>query len=363
MVNILKASAGSGKTYTLAKEYIRLLISEDKPDAYRHILAVTFTNKATEEMKRRILKELHTLAKEPDKSPYLKDFESLASKEELQQRASTQLSNILHDYSAFAVSTIDRFFQQTLRAFSREIGQFSSYQVQLDREQLVGESVDLVLDGLQEGETLKWLTTGARKDLERTGRFSLEKRLKEMATSLRELPEGTELHSQKELEVLDSFCSNLIDGYRKSIVKAAERIMNVLGSAGIGPENTSYGWLKIIRTYLKDGNKIDRPSSSFIAHAEDPSKWFKKADSHLLDGLEGPLGEALKDFTDLFSIKYKEYLTAATIREQIYTLGVADSLRKAFSDIQKEKNVISIDDSNTILHDIIDGSDETFTYE
>lgn len=363
MVNILKASAGSGKTYTLAKEYIRLLISEDKPDAYRHILAVTFTNKATEEMKRRILKELHTLAKEPDKSPYLKDFESLASKEELQQRASTQLSNILHDYSAFAVSTIDRFFQQTLRAFSREIGQFSSYQVQLDREQLVGESVDLVLDGLQEGETLKWLTTGARKDLERTGRFSLEKRLKEMATSLRELPEGTELHSQKELEVLDSFCSNLIDGYRKSIVKAAERIMNVLGNAGIGPENTSYGWLDKIRIYLKEGNKIARPSSSFIAHAEDPSKWFKKADSHLLDGLEGPLGKALNDFTDLFSIKYKEYLTAATIREQIYTLGVADSLRKAFSDIQKEKNVISIDDSNTILHGIIDGTDTPFIYE
>ena len=202
MVSILKASAGSGKTYALAKEYIRLLICDDKPDAYRHILAVTFTNKATEEMKRRILKELHTLSTDPEKSHYLNDFvpETVSTVTELQKRANTQLSNILHDYSAFAVSTIDRFFQQTLRAFSREIGQFSSYQVQLDREQLVGESVDLVLDGLQEGETLKWLTTGARKDLERTGRFSLEKRLTEMATSLRELPEGTELHSQKELE-------------------------------------------------------------------------------------------------------------------------------------------------------------------
>ena len=130
MLKILKASAGSGKTYQLAKEYIRLLVEQPNPDAYRHVLAVTFTNKATEEMKSRILKELYNLSKTPEDSPYRDELvEVCGSIEELQKRAQTQLSSILHDYSAFAVSTIDRFFQQTLRAFSREIGQFSSYQV------------------------------------------------------------------------------------------------------------------------------------------------------------------------------------------------------------------------------------------
>ena len=70
MLKILKASAGSGKTYNLAREYIRLIVRSNQPDAYRHVLAVTFTNKATDEMKRRILKELHTLAMEPDESKY-----------------------------------------------------------------------------------------------------------------------------------------------------------------------------------------------------------------------------------------------------------------------------------------------------
>ena len=365
MVNILKASAGSGKTYALAKEYIRLVISEDKPDAYRHILAVTFTNKATEEMKRRILKELYTLASEPEKSPYLEDFvkEGLGSESELQKRASAQLSNILHDYSAFAVSTIDRFFQQTLRAFSREIGQFSSYQVQLDREQLVGESVDMVLDGLEEGDTLKWLTTGARKDLERTGRFSLEKRLTEMATSLRELPEGSTILPQKQLESLDRFCSELIGNFEESISKAAHDILDTCHNAGIEPEDTSSGWLGAIRHYLNAGDDIERPTDSFLARAADSSKWFAKANMHLLAGLEAPLGDALSAFTDLFGMRYREYLTASTIRGQIYTLGVADSLRKAFTEVQKEKNVISIDDSNTILHGIIDGTDTPFIYE
>ena len=127
MIKILKASAGSGKTYNLALEYIRLLLVSERPDAYRHVLAVTFTNKATDEMKRRILQELYTLSVSPEGSRY---FDSLVpsvvpSADELRRRASVQLSGILHDYSAFAVSTIDRFFQQTLRAFSREIGQFS----------------------------------------------------------------------------------------------------------------------------------------------------------------------------------------------------------------------------------------------
>ena len=131
MIQILKASAGSGKTYNLAREYIRLLLTKKDPQAYRHILAVTFTNKATDEMKRRILDELHILAVKPEESPYFKDFvpQVFSSVETLQKRASGQLAGILHDYSSFAVSTIDKFFQQTLRAVSREIGQFASYQV------------------------------------------------------------------------------------------------------------------------------------------------------------------------------------------------------------------------------------------
>jgi ATP-dependent exoDNAse (exonuclease V) beta subunit len=148
MLKIMKASAGSGKTYNLAKTYISLLLKNDDRYAYKHILAVTFTNKATEEMKSRILKELHTLAATPDKSPYLKDFiKSMGkSKDELSAKAQSVLRDILHDYSAFAVSTIDKFFQQTLRAFAREIGQFASYQVELDKDSLIAESVDRVLD-------------------------------------------------------------------------------------------------------------------------------------------------------------------------------------------------------------------------
>ena len=162
MLKIMKASAGSGKTYSLARTYISLLLRNEDRYAYRHILAVTFTNKATDEMKSRILKELHILATDPQESNYYDYFvpARVPSVADLQKKARIVLSDMLHDYSAFAVSTIDRFFQQTLKAFSREIGQFASYQVELDKDSLVAESVDRVLDSLTQDDTglLTWLT-------------------------------------------------------------------------------------------------------------------------------------------------------------------------------------------------------------
>ena len=189
MLKIMKASAGSGKTYSLARTYINLLLKNDDRYAYRHILAVTFTNKATDEMKSRILKELHVMATDPSGSSYLKDFvpSLFASEELMQKKAQTVLHDILHDYSAFAVSTIDRFFQQTLKAFSREIGQFASYQVELDKDSLVAESVDRILDSLTEssGGLLSWLTDNVLEQIEQGGRYSMDANLLNIAMRLK----------------------------------------------------------------------------------------------------------------------------------------------------------------------------------
>ena len=149
---IMKASAGSGKTYNLALRYISLLLNGDETFPHRHILAVTFTNKATAEMKRRILDEVYVLATDPQQSPYRKEWPGVDD-ETLRRRASRALGEILSDYGSFAVSTIDRFFQQVLRAFSREIGQFSEYQVELDRQSLIDEAVARVLASLSEEDS------------------------------------------------------------------------------------------------------------------------------------------------------------------------------------------------------------------
>ena len=369
MLKILKASAGAGKTYQLAQEYIRLLVKTEDPLAYRHVLAVTFTNKATDEMKSRILKELDKLAKNPLSSKYLGELlpECGGSVALLQERARTQLSGILHDYSAFAVSTIDKFFLQTLRAFSREVGQFSSYQIQLDRQALVEESVDLVLDGLKEDDDtlLAWLTESARGDLARTGRFSLESNLLSMAASLRDLPSGAPSPTHSEVRELYGICKDIREKFESDVTGAAGDIVSLFKLKGISLEETSGRWIKATIEKCLRPETITYPTPTFFATAPDSSKWFAKDKSkekyRVL--LEGSLEGLLSSFLDLFGQRYTDYCTARIIMRQVYSLGVADILRKAFADVQKDNNVLALEDSNTILRGIIDGTDTPFIYE
>ena len=146
-LKLIKASAGSGKTYTLTNEYLKLLSKKER--AYRNILAVTFTNKATEEMKSRVVKRLHE--------------QSIAD-----SSAAKQLSQILHDYSSFSISTIDRFFQQTMRAFAREIGKNSAYSIELDVDMVLQEAIDNMIYNLDKEESrylLEWLREGRGVEL------------------------------------------------------------------------------------------------------------------------------------------------------------------------------------------------------
>src|SRR5574344_1956436 len=159
------------------------------PTKYGDMLAVTFTNKATDEMKSRIIKELDILARDPSESHYYEEFRQLPKMEGngLKDKSNEILCNILHDYSAFSVSTIDKFFQRTLKAFSKEIGQFASYQVELDKDSLVTESVDRILDSLTEKDTkmLKWLTDDVRDQLLSKGQFALDQGLYDTAISIK----------------------------------------------------------------------------------------------------------------------------------------------------------------------------------
>ena len=235
MLEIMKASAGSGKTWNLAKKYIGLLLKSDDRYAYRHILAVTFTNKATDEMKSRILKELHLLAVSPSESGFRDVFvpSLFESDAELCRKARTVLHDMLHDYSAFAVSTIDKFFQQTLKAFSREIGQFASYQVELDKDSLVAESVDRILDSLTEDDDslLAWLTSNVLEQIEQGGRYSLDANLLDMAKRLKS-PQRQEVLEREGIDE-EKICSkdHLVEVRNRSVTRRS-RLFRCLSRQG-----------------------------------------------------------------------------------------------------------------------------------
>ncbi len=402
MIRIMKASAGSGKTFNLARKYITLLFSKDDRFPYRHILAVTFTNKATDEMKSRILKELYTLSSAPLESPYLKwfipemfseeqmkdvDTEDIVRElpghkgmkitpEALQARARELLCCILHDYSAFSISTIDRFFQQTLKAFTKEIGQFASYQVELDKDALLDESVDRLLDSLTEDspELLKWLTDCAMEQVEKGEKYNIDKALRRMAgramsDARREAVERGNIdektaYSYGNLQKIRKLCREVRAAFAEKVRTAAQNALDAIGRCGLTVEDFSRKFPAVLQEYavLKDADRIEAPAS-FISRASDSGQWFRKAESAANMEKSRGLETQFEEFCSLFGDSFKVYNTAGIIISQLYDLGVISDIDREFEALLREKNVLSIDDSNLLLKNIIDGSDAPFVYE
>lgn len=157
-MNIYKASAGSGKTFALTLEYFKIIFSF--PQEYKNILAVTFTNKATEEMKNRIIGELHLLA-EGEKSSYgpLLCQRFGYTEEQLKNRATVLRTLLLHDYGRIAVTTIDRFFQKIIKSFTRELGIFPGYNVELDTDFILAKATDKMMVQLKKDRDLRlWIS-------------------------------------------------------------------------------------------------------------------------------------------------------------------------------------------------------------
>lgn len=323
MINIFKASAGSGKTHTLSKTYLELLLKADSKTAYRNILAVTFTNKATEEMKERILRDL---AKEGKMNP----------------RAREILINLLHDYGSFSVSTIDKFFQQALRAFSRELGSSGNYQIELDKASLTKEAMDRVLDDLTEKDKdlLGWFTKQLETALDNGESIHLESSLYEMAEEFGDVNEKF-TYDKKKLTELKAKCKEIIDTFHKEVYENALCIDTATWGKTAAKGLAQYAGAP---TRYKDSVKA--------ANATTLAKLAETAGCEAMYALMNPQGR-----------RWKEYRTARMVEKVIFTLGLAEEFYSKLAIIEEEKGVISLDESTNLLRDIIDGSDAPFIYE
>ena len=403
MIQIMKASAGSGKTFNLARKYITLLFRKQDRSAFRHILAVTFTNKATDEMKNRILRELYRLSSDPASSGYIKWFmpwkfsdaeladvdpddvvKELPGRpgeeitlDSIRECAREMLYNILHDYSAFSISTIDRFFQQTLKAFSREIGQFASYQVELDKDALVNETVDRIFDSLTEDDRdlLKWLTDCAIDQVESGKKYDIARSLATMAKRLRsdeyrtaaeaEGIDESSVYAYSNLTKVRSICRSVRNDFCSRLSDCASKALSAIVECGLSEKDFTRGFPKALREFagIRPGEAVKRPDT-FLKYAADRDMWFPKsrktkAEQAVSSGLE----DAFSDVCRIFGEDFKVYNTACLIYSQLYELGLHADISREFDAVLKDRNVLGIDDSNLILKNIIDGSDAPFVYE
>ncbi len=408
MLNIYKASAGSGKTFTLAREYIKLLLGIHDPEtgrmrlnrnrreAHRHILAITFTNKATEEMKRRILHELAVLGDlEPGwgkPSPYENDFIALfhCSREELRDAAASTLVQLLFDFNFFSVSTIDAFFQVVLRTFAREADLTGNYEVELDDDYAIAYGVRQMLTALNAGDRnpedpgdvrLKdWLTRFMASRLESGAAFNLFNRKSEIyrdiikfirsvtnETFTRNYEPLMEYLRQPDLikrfaTEVDRQVKNLREGV-SSACRAALGEMERLDVAGNKSVNATVesrlrlwasgrGESDVKKTIVKVTEDID--SAYYASFRKLKSK--TPAAYNVLDRLIGEACGAIADATTRINV-----LTRST--RGLYLLGLIARVFHYVDEFRNDNELILLSDTNQLLHKIIGEDDAPFVYE
>lgn len=383
---VYSASAGSGKTYTLAREYILQVIS--KPNDYRAILAVTFTNKATEEMKSRIIEELHDLAvyekqktsKEPSYLKFLKTelagkLQYAASQNgrtvetEISDRARKVLTSILHDYSNFAISTIDKFFQRVVRNFVNELNIQPGYILELDTDRILTLAVDRVLEGLFEDETLQqWVFDLVEERLNAGDNWELFDVLSGLGKQLmredfRQLsPDFFEKIGDKEF--LKSYYKGLLDADRQideQYKKAGVQALAYLRDQGIALEDIP-GKSRSFATIFEKAAKGIIPSSYKTATDayNNPEKWMGAKFPKMTDAVYRQLNPILGDIIRHIEVECNRY---KVVIRNFRSLGVLADIDRQMRQLANDDNLLLISDTNVLVNRLIADTDAPFIYE
>lgn len=373
---VYKASAGSGKTHRLTAEYLRLLFSS--PFAYRHILAVTFTNKATDEMKTRIIAELANLAI-GNKSDYI----ALLSKEydlnedQVRNEARNVLVRILHDYSSFSVSTIDKFFQQTMRAFTREIGLGGGYNVELDTDKVLGEAIDSMLYDLERSDNkllLDWLIRFSEEKVENGETWNIRTDIHSLSKEI--FKESYKAYSnQVQSDISDK---DLMTDYKEMLFaitqtfenisqQIGEKALNIMTRYGLKPDDFKGGSRSPFFSFLKWANGgVDEPTNTFRTMADEVANWYtSKSGSEVRSKIEDAYPELNICVCDIISHydNSRTYQTAYEINRYFFTLGILGDVDKKIREYAAENNVMLISDTTELLNRIIEGNESPFIYE
>jgi ATP-dependent helicase/nuclease subunit A len=373
-LNIIRASAGSGKTYTLTEEYLKLALRDT--DSFRHILAVTFTNKATAEMKNRIVGELYRLSGGRESKHLQPLIAALGIPEtELRARAASVLQKILHAYSRFSVSTIDSFFQQIIRSFTREIGIQGGYTIELDTESVLDESIDRLQAETARNKTLlRWLTDFATDKIEKGYSWSFRKDITKLGQQL--FNEHFKIFSQSLSEKLAD--KEFMIAYQRDLTAILKKFESTLGrlasggtdkirSAGLETEDFYRGNTGPAGYILKTSTGIIAEPNSYVRKAAESTEgWHiknapRKADIEKLCR-EG-LMEILQEMTAYYYREIGNYNTAGQILKNLYTLGILAELSDHMQDYCRENNIFLLSDASSFLNTIIDNNDAPFVYE
>ena len=381
MLHIYNASAGSGKTFTLTQEYLRMLFQDTKHAAgellpHSRILAVTFTKKATAEMKERILHELYILSQDPTTSQHWDVLQTKLniSAEQMQQRATLLMIGILQDYSRFSVSTIDSFFQQVIRTFARELGLSASYDLSMDGEEMIQEAVDEIFKRIknnyaEDKDLINWLVDTTQKNLDDNEKkapreivfqFSkqlLSERLAQRMPELQQVFENKDFMREYRKE-LEETCTSMEEKVESKLQQANQ----IFGT--ISTDRWNYHLLNAFKKTAKDwlNGKIGNTFNDVLANPSKIASAKNKASGQKEESLDLYHQQLEPIFQSIIAAR-KNYITATETLKYLYTVGTLQDVAKQIETTNRNIGRLPISETNQLVHQIIDGQDAPFIYE
>ncbi|MDR1583733.1 MAG: UvrD-helicase domain-containing protein [Prevotellaceae bacterium] len=377
-LTIYGASAGSGKTYTLTLEYLKQALSDGyNANKFQTILAVTFTNKATDEMKIRIISTLNNIIHDRDSAVSDSICKELnIDKRILKDRAQRVQQAILHNYSRFSISTIDKFFQKVLHAFVREAGLRPGFKLELNQNRLMDETIDRMMLNLHKKDFLyrqvsdiideqmeKGRAWDIRKNLKDKGKEVLEERFRAL---------GSQFHSKvRDTTFMDNFANEMdkiIDSFEQKLTGIAEAAISIIDSyenleksdfchGEYGPVNYFYK--------LKEG-KYEAPGQ-WVIDVLNSNIWHKKDISEIVKNeiqqIAGNLTYLLKNAVIFYEQNHRQYFTAKCVKKAMNILVFFAEIETNIREITNDENLMPISETTHLLGKLINESDTPFIYE
>ncbi|MBQ3203702.1 MAG: UvrD-helicase domain-containing protein [Alistipes sp.] len=375
---ILSASAGSGKTYRLAYKYIldTLRYYEDKPYLYRAVLAVTFTNKATEEMKSRILNRYAELATDPSKSEYIGDLrrDLPLSDEEYARRAKSILKRILHDYSHFTVLTIDKFFQRIMRAFVKELGVDVNYNLQIKPDDVVSQSADALIESIRGDEELQqWMVEYARETIEEDRKWN---EIRENILSIGKQAIGDKSRdalqsttTKKQLKEVTFATRQRINEAVDKMAELGDEALTIIKEKGVDLNSFNGRAGGFISTFTKAKNKclnsIGNPAYSVLSGTKD---WYSKETSRtpiasVIDSITPSLSELLDEICDIFDSTLKLRTMEGILWSKFRSFALLKDIYAKIQEVCQTENMMLLSETKNLLTELIKDNDTPFIYE
>ena len=382
-LQIYKASAGSGKTYLLTLSFLKLAF--EAPMNFSKILAVTFTNKAADEMKTRIILELNEIIENKAEADYFSEIKkhlNNISDDEMVEKALDIRNNILHNYSQFFVSTIDSFVQRVIKAFAFEINLSANYAIELDQNAVVNELSDMLYMQISENAQLqKWLIQFASHKIDNSETWDFRKEISSLANeifkekfqNLKQFANTNESSSDELNEELNSFLKEI-----KTIYGSFEKRMNELAdNAKIIIEKSGFDYTKqgakfkticnffLVKIPAKKYDVYD--TKSFTGALDGIENWQnKKTSSEVSNNIESvfnPLYKLVEQAFKLFDNEFPNYNTAKIILKNYYSFGILKDIAMLLPKYRTDNNVLLISDTTLLLKEIIGNNDAPFIYE